>query len=63
MEGPLYNALKLFIMKFFLLIIILILAWVIYEFWRAPLLEETEGGGHRVIRPTKKLSDLWRKLS
>lgn len=29
--------------------------------WRAPLLEELPDGGWKVIRPTKKLSDLWRK--
>ena len=35
--------------------------WVAYEFWRAPLMEETQDGKLKTKRPTKKLSDLWRK--
>jgi hypothetical protein len=35
--------------------------WMAYEIWRAPLMEETEDGGLRTIRPTKKLRDLFKK--
>lgn len=42
---------------------ILISLWIAYEIWRAPLMEETEDGKLITKRPTKKLSDLWRKRS
>jgi hypothetical protein len=42
---------------------ILISLWIAYEIWRAPLMEETEDGRLITKRPTKKLSDLWRKRS
>lgn len=35
--------------------------WIAYEMWRAPLLEETENGRFITKRPTKKLSDLFKK--
>lgn len=35
--------------------------WIAYEIWRAPMMEETKDGGLRTIRPTKKLSDLFKK--
>jgi hypothetical protein len=35
--------------------------WIAYEMWRAPLLEETESGRFITKRPTKKLSDLFKK--
>ena len=35
--------------------------WMAYEIWRAHLMEETEDGGLRTIRPTKKLRDLFKK--
>jgi hypothetical protein len=48
-------------MKYAALLMIVTGLWIAYEIWRAPLLEETESGGYRTKRPTKKLSDLWRK--
>jgi hypothetical protein len=48
-------------MKYFALSLIVTGLWIAYEIWRAPLLEEMEDGGYRTKRPTKKLSDLWRK--
>lgn len=36
-------------------------AWVGYEVWRAPMLEERPDGSFKTIRPTKKLSDLFKK--
>ena len=48
-------------MKYFALLLIVIGVWIAYEIWRAPLLEETEGGGYRTKRPTKKLKDLWQR--
>jgi hypothetical protein len=48
-------------MKILGVLFIMIFLWITYEIWRAPLLEETENGNYRTKRPTKKLSDLWRK--
>jgi hypothetical protein len=49
-------------MKLLIAAALLLFLWVAYEFWRAPLLEETEDGGWIIKKPAKKLSDLWRKL-
>jgi len=43
------------------IIFLAIFLWLAFEIWRAPLMEETEDGGLRTIRPTKKLSDLFKK--
>lgn len=32
--------------------------WIAFEIWRAPMMEEETG---RIIKPGKKLKDLWRK--
>jgi hypothetical protein len=48
-------------MKILALLFIIISIWIAYEIWRAPLMEETEDGKLKTKRPTKKLSDLWRK--
>ena len=37
--------------------------WIAYEIWRAPLMEEKDDGKLVTKRPTRKLSDLWRKES
>ena len=50
-------------MKIFLIIIVPIFLWMTYEVWRAPLMEETDDGKLITKRPTRKLSDLWRKRS
>lgn len=50
-------------MKYLILIGILIVVWIAYEIWSAPLMTETEDGKLITKRPTKKLSDLWRKES
>lgn len=48
-------------MKWLGIVFIFTAIWIAYEIWRAPLMEETEDGGLRTIRPTKKLSDLFKK--
>jgi hypothetical protein len=48
-------------MKLFIFIIIVFWIWIVFEMWRAPMMEETEDGGLITKKPTKKLSDLWRK--
>jgi shikimate kinase len=48
-------------MKILGALFITIFLWITYEIWRAPLMEETENGELKTKRPTKKLSDLWRK--
>lgn len=35
--------------------------WVLYEWWRAPLLEEQPDGSWKTIKPTKKLKDLFKR--
>ena len=35
--------------------------WIAYEIWRAPLMQETMDGKLITKRPTKKLSDLFKK--
>ena len=35
--------------------------WIAFEIWRAPLMQETEDGKLITKRPTKKLSDLFKK--
>lgn len=48
-------------MKLFLIIFFILWIWLSFEFWRAPLMEETENGGLRIIRPAKKISDLFKR--
>jgi hypothetical protein len=48
-------------MKILGILFVLIGFWMAYEIWRAPLMEETDDGRLITKRPTKKLSDLWRK--
>jgi hypothetical protein len=43
------------------IILVVVSLWMAYEIWRAPLMKETEDGELRTIRPTKKLSDLFKK--
>jgi hypothetical protein len=48
-------------MKYIIIIAVLTTLWMIYEIWRAPLMEETDDGRMITKRPTKKLTDLLRK--
>ena len=48
------TVLDIMIMVFF---IITILSWLAYEIWAAPLLDDD----NNIIRPTKKLKDLFKK--
>jgi hypothetical protein len=43
--------------KFGILLIVVGL-WMAFEIYRAPMMDEKTG---RIIKPGKKLSDLWRK--
>ena len=43
------------------IILLVVSLWMAFEIWRAPLMQETEDGGFRTIKPTKKLSDLFKK--
>lgn len=54
---------KFLIMFYIGIILILFSLWIAFEIWRAPLMEETEDGKLITKKPTKKLSDLWRKRS
>lgn len=42
----------------YLLIFIAFIAWLSFEYWRAPMMDEQTG---KIIKPGKKLKDLWRK--
>jgi len=35
--------------------------WIAFEIWRAPIMEETDSGKLITKRPTKKISDLFKK--
>jgi hypothetical protein len=48
-------------MKYIIIVAVLTTLWMAYEIWRAPLMEETDDGRMITKRPTRKLSDLWRK--
>jgi hypothetical protein len=48
-------------MKILGVIFLMIFVWITYEIWRAPLMTETEDGRLITKRPTKKLSDLFKK--
>lgn len=48
-------------MKILGLVCVLIFIWIAYEIWRAPLMEEKDDGRMIVKRPTRKLSDLFKK--
>lgn len=52
-------------MKWFILIgfALIIIAFMAYEMYTAPLAEETKDGGFRIIKEGKKLSDLFKKKS
>lgn len=52
---------KLLTMIYLGIVSIFLFLWISYEIWRAPLMEEDENGRLKTKRPTKKLSDLWRK--
>lgn len=57
---------KIFYEKFLIMIYlgisaILLAAWIAFEIWRAPLMEETDDGRLITKRPTKKFSDLFKK--
>lgn len=44
-------------MKYLILIVIVAMSWVAYEIWRAPMMDESG----RILKPGKKLKDLWRR--
>jgi hypothetical protein len=48
-------------MKWLVIGFILTAIWLAFEIWRAPLMEEKEDGRLVTKRPTKKLSDLFKK--
>jgi hypothetical protein len=45
-------------MKYIILFFVISIIWTAFEIWRAPMMDEETG---RVIKPGKKLKDLWRK--
>jgi hypothetical protein len=48
-------------MIYLLIIFILLNIWVIFEMWKAPLLEEKSEGNWVTIKKEKKISDLFKK--
>lgn len=47
-------------MKFIVLFGFIIFMWMMYEIWRAPLMEETEDGKLITKRPIRRLRDLFK---
>lgn len=41
-------------------LVIVVAVWIGFEIWRAPLLEQQKDGSWKTIKPTKKLSDLFK---
>ena len=39
-------------------VILVVFCWMCFEFWRAPMMDENTG---RILKPAKKLSDLFKK--
>ncbi len=48
-------------MKIVGIILVVVSFWIAFEIWRAPLMQETDDGRLITKRPTKKLSDLFKK--
>ncbi len=44
-----------------ILVSLILWSWIAYEVWRAPMMRENEDGTYTTIKPTKKLSDLFKK--
>jgi hypothetical protein len=49
------------ILTIFQIVFGLIWVWIIYEWWSAPMVEEYEDGSWRIVRPKKKISDIFKK--
>jgi hypothetical protein len=49
------------IIKIFGVILLILWAWIVFEFWRAPTYKEEGDGKYKLIQPTKKLSNLFKK--
>ena len=45
-------------MKYYIFGMLFSFIWIAYEYYTAPMMDEETG---RIIKPGKKLSDLWRK--
>jgi len=45
-------------MKVLAVTLIFVGLWIAFEMWRAPMMDEETG---KIIKPGKKISDLWRK--
>ncbi len=61
LEVRVFHQIKTNFMKYVALILVVTTVWTAYELWRAPLMEETDDGRLVTKRPTRKLSDLWKK--
>jgi hypothetical protein len=59
-SGINFGKLKTKIMIYFIIGLVGTFLWVIYEFWRAPLMD-TRDGKWITIRPTKELKHLFKK--
>ncbi len=51
------NAINPINMKYLIIVVIITTLWMAYEIWRAPMMDESG----RIIKPGKKLSNLWKK--
>jgi hypothetical protein len=44
------------------IVLILFCCWLMFEAWRAPRYQEDENGNYKQTQPTKKLSDIFKKI-
>lgn len=42
-------------------ILTFVILWMAYEIWRSPVVKENQDGSYTTIKPTKKLSDIFKR--
>jgi hypothetical protein len=44
------------------IVLLILWVWIVYEIWRAPIVKEDSNGKWIELEPTKKFSDLFKKI-
>jgi len=57
LEIEIYSVVKINIMIKYGILLIVTFIWIAFEMYRAPMMDENG----KIIKPGKKLSDLWKK--
>lgn len=48
-------------MEYMIIGLLMIILWICFEMWKAPLLEEKPDGSYITIKESKKIMDLFKK--